>query len=238
MRRVDRLFQIIQHMRRKQVVTAAELAAMLGVSERTIYRDIDHLSVSGVPIMSERGVGFRMRAGYDLPPLMFERDELKALWLGARMVRAWTDPEIAAAAERAIARVEAVLSASQRHELEDWSVFAPEVFAPPQLSARFAVLRDAIERRRKVSMTYTRLSDDETTARTIRPLGIFYMGGRWVVGAWCELRGELRSFRLTRIESCQVLDAPFEPDTPTVAEFVQHQQTRSPLRSTRSDDPN
>ncbi|MFV2003357.1 MAG: helix-turn-helix transcriptional regulator, partial [Paracoccaceae bacterium] len=109
MRRADRLFQIVQYLRGGRLLTAARLAARLEVSERTIYRDIADLVGSGVPIEGESGVGYLMRSGYDLPPLMFSRDEIVALVAGARMVRAWGGAAMALAAEEALVKIDAVL---------------------------------------------------------------------------------------------------------------------------------
>jgi len=109
MRRADRLFEIIQHMRRKPTVKARELSASLEVSERTIYRDVRDLIASGVPIEGEAGVGYVLKAGFDLPPLMFKEQEIEALVLGARIVESWADAELAEAASDAIAKIEARL---------------------------------------------------------------------------------------------------------------------------------
>ena len=97
MRRADRLFQIVQNLHHERVITARELAVELEVSERTIYRDIQDLSLSGVPITGEAGHGYRLLRGFHLPPLMFNDEELQAILLGARMVRAWTDKGLARA---------------------------------------------------------------------------------------------------------------------------------------------
>ncbi|VAW06688.1 Transcriptional regulator, DeoR family, partial [hydrothermal vent metagenome] len=109
MRRADRLFQIVQYFRGGRLVTAAQLGAWLEVSERTIYRDIADLQGSGVPIDGEAGVGYLMRDGYDLPPLMFTRDEIVALVAGARLIRAWGGADMARAAEEALVKIETVL---------------------------------------------------------------------------------------------------------------------------------
>ena len=108
MRRADRLFQIVQLLRGKRAVTARRLAERLDVSVRTIYRDMQDLSLSGVPILGEAGSGYRLLPGFDLPPLMFDIEELSALVLGARMVRAWSDPSLSAAAQQALDKIEAV----------------------------------------------------------------------------------------------------------------------------------
>src|SRR5262247_3515554 len=107
-RRADRLFEIIQFMRRKDLVRARDLSEALAVSERTVYRDIQDLIASGVPIEGEAGVGYVLKPGFDLPPLMFSEQEIEALVLGARIVESWSDPELARAAGNVIAKVEAV----------------------------------------------------------------------------------------------------------------------------------
>ncbi len=110
MRRADRLFQIVQYLRGGRLLTARTLAERLEVSERTIYRDIADLIGSGVPIEGEAGVGYLMRAGYDLPPLMFNRNEIVALVAGARLIRAWGGASMAQAAEEALVKIDAVLA--------------------------------------------------------------------------------------------------------------------------------
>lgn len=125
MRRADRLFQIIQTLRRRRVVTAAYLAEELEVSERTIYRDMRDLSLSGVPIQGEAGVGYALPAGFDLPPLMFTEEELEALVLGARMVESWGDPKLATAARQALNKVEVVLPERLRLQGAEPPLFAP-----------------------------------------------------------------------------------------------------------------
>jgi predicted DNA-binding transcriptional regulator YafY len=114
MRRADRLFEIIQFMRRQPLTRARDLAEHFEVSDRTIYRDIQDLMTSGVPIEGEAGIGYVLRAGYDLPPLMFKETELEALVLGARIVQSWGDKELAGAATDVIAKVEAVLPEALR----------------------------------------------------------------------------------------------------------------------------
>jgi len=111
MRRADRLFEIIQRLRRRRIVTAASLAEHFEVSERTLYRDIADLIASDVPIEGAAGVGYSLRKGYDLPPLMFSESELEALVFGARMVQNWSDDELGRAADAALSKIEDVLPA-------------------------------------------------------------------------------------------------------------------------------
>ena len=125
MRRADRLFEIIQFMRRQDLVRARDLSDALEVSERTIYRDIQDLITSGVPIEGEAGVGYVLKAGFDLPPLMFSEQEIEALVLGARIVQSWADPELAAAATDVIAKVEAVIPDRLRDYMANTALLAP-----------------------------------------------------------------------------------------------------------------
>src|SRR5262249_35824808 len=130
MRRADRLFQIVQQLRRRRVTTAARLAEELGVSERTIYRDVRGLALSGVTVEGEAGRAEGRPRGFDLPPLMFKDDEIEALVLGARMVKTWADPELTKAAERALARIEAVLPDRLKPRVASTALFAPGFHVP------------------------------------------------------------------------------------------------------------
>lgn len=202
MRRADRLFQLIQLLRRRNVATAAWLAVELEVSERTVYRDVRDLVLSGVPIEGEAGVGYIMRRGFDLPPLMFTEAELEAMVLGARVVTSWGDAGLARAATDALARVESVLPDRLKQKLEKTPLFAPGFHVPPQVAGPLAQCREAIEGRRKARIAY-RSGPGEETDRVVRPLGLFFWGDRWSLTAWCELREDFRSFRLDRIRTME-----------------------------------
>lgn len=209
MRRADRLFQIILLLGRRRAVTARELAEALEVSERTIYRDIADLSLSGVPVTGEAGVGYLMRGRYQLPPLMFDAEELAALALGGRMVQGWCDPELGRAAERALLKIEAVLPPDRAPGLARAPLLVPDFHVPPAMVAPLARLRRAIAEERKLRFGYTR-ADGETSRRTVWPLGLFFWGLSWTLGAWCELRGEYRSFRLDRMVDPEPLEEGFD----------------------------
>jgi predicted DNA-binding transcriptional regulator YafY len=208
MRRADRLFQIVQYLRHGRVITARSLAEKCEVSERTIYRDIQDLSLSGVPILGEAGSGYRLMPGFDLPPLMFNEDELTALLLGARMVRAWSDSRLSEAAEQALVKIEAVLPARLRPELSRSELMAPGFALPPEVSQRLSTLRHAIRDKRKLHLAYTR-EDGEESERTIHPLGMAYWGKVWTLVAWCELRDDFRHFRVDRIRALNPSDDSF-----------------------------
>ena len=211
MRRADRLFQIVQLLRGGRLVTARMLAAKLEVSERTIYRDIVDLQGSGVPVEGEAGVGYLMRDGYDLPPLMFTRDEIAALVAGARMVRAWGGLSMARAAEEALVKIGAVLPDAKRSSVQATAIFAPSFEFAQAQRATLDVLDRAIDRSEKLTMEYTDAKGDGTR-RTIRPLGLYFWGKVWTLLAWCELRYDFRGFRVDRIVS-PVNDATkFKPE--------------------------
>lgn len=204
MRRADRLFEIIQWLRSRNVTTAQWLAEKLEVSERTIYRDIRDLMSSGVPIEGEAGVGYALRRGFDLPPLMFNRDELAALNLGAQIVRSWADPQLAAAAERVLSKVEVILPDELKHKIQNTRMYSPMVRLNPEVARVLAILRMAIDQQDKVHFDYRR-EDGEYSERTVWPLGLFFWGNVWTLAAWCELRESFRNFRLDRMTAVQQL---------------------------------
>ncbi len=200
MRRADRLFRIVQYLRDGRLTTAAALARRLEVSERTIYRDIADLAGSGVPIDGEAGVGYLMREGYDLPPLMFTRKEIVALVAGARLIRAWGGAAMAEAAEEALVKIRAVLPDSERELARSVQVHA---FQMPELDdatrARLDTLEDAIEGRLRLTIDYE-TGEGVSTTRVIRPLGLWFWGKVWTLVAWCELREDFRMFRADRMD--------------------------------------
>jgi predicted DNA-binding transcriptional regulator YafY len=210
-RRADRLFQIIQLLRRRHVITASAIAQELEVSERTVYRDIRDLVGSGVPIEGEAGVGYMLRQGFDLPPLMFTASEIEAMVLGARVVQSWGDAQLARAAGDALARVEAALPDKLKAKMQATPLYAPGFHVREETMQRLSELRDAIDRRCRVWIAY---SDNEMTEteRCLRPLGLFFWGRTWSVTGWCELRTDFRDFRLDRIRELEVLPEKWEPE--------------------------
>src|SRR5262245_62774976 len=154
MRRADRLFQIIQLLRRRRTTaTAAAIADRLGVSERTIYRDIRDLVLAGTPIDGEAGVGYRIRPGYDLPPLMFDRDEIQALVLGARIVRQFGDPALARASDRILGKVAAIVPADLAPLAAETRLFVPSTLGAGRSAEALALAREALIARRKLALS-------------------------------------------------------------------------------------
>jgi predicted DNA-binding transcriptional regulator YafY len=224
-RRADRLFEIIQLLRRKPTVRARDLSEALEVSERTIYRDIRDLMASGVPIEGEAGVGYVLRAGFDLPPLMFKESEIEALVLGARIVESWADRELSQAAADAIAKIEVVIPDRLRGYMANTALLAPSVHFMEPISFDLADLRRAVRNHTKVRFRYTDVIG-QGSERTVRPLSLAYFGPVWVLAAWCELRVDFRTFRLDRIEGFRVLDEHFRAEPgKTLHDFLKRSDT-------------
>jgi predicted DNA-binding transcriptional regulator YafY len=196
MRRADRLFSLLLYLRRPRAVTARELARKLEVSERTVYRDVRDLSLSGVPVEGEAGVGYRLRPGFEVPPLMFTKVELTALRLGAQMVQGWADAELAKAGESALAKIECALP--QTGITTEPLLFVPDFFIPVRPKQSLKVAREALELKRVLRLRYADVRN-EPSERRIRPLGLAYWGRNWTLAAWCELRSDYRDFRIDRI---------------------------------------
>jgi predicted DNA-binding transcriptional regulator YafY len=210
MRRADRLFQIIQLLRgRRRAVTARWLGEQLEVSERTVYRDVRDLISNGTPIEGEAGVGYQLRRDYDLPPLMFDAEEIEALVFGARIVRRSGDARLAKAAEQVISKVEAVLPKRLRPLLRESKLFALRFGEDPEtLSDNLTAVRRAAATQSKLSLGYEK-EDGTTSSRVVRPLGLFFWGRQWTLTAWCELRTDFRTFRLDRIKTLVVMNETF-----------------------------
>ena len=210
MRRADRLFQIVQHLRARRLTTARQLARWLEVSERTIYRDIQDLSLSGVPVEGEAGSGYRMGRDFDVPPIMFTFDEVEALVAGLRMVESWGGPALAAASRAALAKVTLALPAARREEVEQSRLFAPDFHLRPQTGEMLELLRQAIGEQRRLTFEYSD-KEGQASARSVRPLGLYYWGAAWTLAAWCEMRKDFRNFRIDRIKS-PAAGEPFASD--------------------------
>ena len=198
MRRADRLFQIVQHLRGGRLVTAQMLGSRLEVSERTIYRDIADLQSTGVPIDGEAGVGYIMREGYDLPPLMFTRDEIVALVAGARMAQAFGGAAMARAAAEALVKIGAVLPANEKDRIRRTEIHVPDYLISDTVRAAVDITERAVEDRQVLSFDY-RDEQGRPTMRDVRPLGLSFWGKVWTLIAWCEMRDDFRAFRIDRI---------------------------------------
>jgi predicted DNA-binding transcriptional regulator YafY len=220
MRRADRLFEILQVLRRRPTVRAVEIAEALEVSKRTVYRDVQDLIASGVPIDGAAGVGYMLRPGFDLPPLMFNENQIEALLLGARIVQSWADPELAEAAADVIAKVRVVLPEALRPHLDALALWAPADHHQETISIDQAAVRRAIRERRKIGFLYRDLRDRESR-RVVRPLIMAFYGPVWLLAGWCETRKGFRVFRLDRMADLEVREERFRSEPgKTAADFL------------------
>jgi predicted DNA-binding transcriptional regulator YafY len=231
---VDRLLELLNLLRARPQSTAGALADELGVSVRTVYRYVDALRGTGVPIAGEAGVGYRLRPGFELPPLTFDAEELAALVTGARMVFRYADPDLGAAARRALHKLEAALPPDAAAVVRRTALFVPavdedgvHVVAPVREAPTWvSELRHALDGRRKVHLEYAD-GDGAWSERVVRPVGLFFWGRVWSVGAWCELRRDWRSFRADRIRDLHVADDVWsESDGHTVEAFLTAMRSR------------
>jgi predicted DNA-binding transcriptional regulator YafY len=210
MRRADRLFDVIQVLRTaKQPITAATLAAELEVTVRTIYRDVATLQARRVPIEGAPGLGYVLRKGFDLPPLMFTVDEVEAVTVGARMVQRLRDPELQAAARRVLDKVTVVLPESLRGHVAEAPFYVSQGEAATPRGVDMAGVRSAIRDRRKLRIAYVD-EKGRRTRRTVWPLAMAYYVDVTLVGAWCELRKDFRNFRVERIAASRALAQRFQ----------------------------
>jgi predicted DNA-binding transcriptional regulator YafY len=211
MRRAERLFQIVQLIRGRRLSTAGFLAERLEVSERTVYRDVAELMAQGVPIEGEAGVGYRMNAGFDLPPLMFTKDEAQALVAAVRLAQPRLDVALSRHAEAALSKILAVLPAAARVAAESLALYAPPVGPDDGTRARLETLRVATESRHALRLVYLDLKEQKSE-RVVRPLGCFYWGAVWTLASWCESRDGFRNFRVDRIAQVEVLEQRFRDE--------------------------
>jgi len=213
MRRADRLFQIIQILRRHRgPVTADVIAVELETSKRTVYRDIADLAAQRVPIRGEAGVGYVLENGFDLPPLMLTQDEVEAAVLGAQWVASRGDPALARAALDLIAKIAATVPERLRPmALEPATRAIPNHRSPPD-SLDMAAARASIHTGRKIRLTY-RDEQDRETNRVIWPFAVGYHEAVRVLLGWCELRQDFRSFRTDRVGAADFLEERY-PERP------------------------
>lgn len=190
-------------LRRSRLVTAQKLAEELEVSERTVYRDVRDLALSGVPIRGEAGMGYALAQGFDLPPLMFTEEEIEALVLGARVVQGFADPALARAADSVLAKCEMVLPDRLRGRVAGTALLAPNVHGTGK-APNLGALRGAMRERRKVKFRYVDLKE-QSSSRVVWPLAVAFWGKTWTLAAWCEMREDFRGFRLDRMSELTVM---------------------------------
>jgi predicted DNA-binding transcriptional regulator YafY len=221
MRRSERLAEIIELVRGGRLHRAADLAATVGVSERTIYRDIVSLVASGVPIEGERGLGYILREPVFLPPMALSSVEIEALTLGMEIVGKAADEDLSRAATSLLTKVER--NAALRHRTPSNLAFRVHELAVERKGLKYLpVIRGAIRGGLKLRIAYWSLNG-EVSERTVRPMQTEYWGNVWTFSAWCEWRGDFRVFRVDRLNCCETTGAAFAAETgKTLRDYLKH----------------
>lgn len=193
-------------------MTAAQIAGRLEVSVRTIYRDVQDLSLSGVPLIAETGIGYRLDKHYNLPPVTFTEPELESIVLGVRMVQAWSDRQLAAEATRALLRITSVLPDNLKSIVDTQELLVPDFHSSSTDVENLPLIRQSIKTATILDIEYTR-ADGEQSSRRIWPLGLFFWGKVWTLVAWCRMRSDYRQFRIDRIRKLTVTGQAFRAAT-------------------------
>ena len=205
MSRAERLLSLLELLRaHRQPVTAQRLAQATQVSVRTLYRDIDSLRTQGADIVGDPGLGYLLRPGFTLPPLMFSADELEALSLGARWVSLQGDAQLAQAAQAAMAKVAASLPAEMRLALDTMGLLVPQPQPQVPVEPWQPALREAIRSQRKLRLHYSD-AQGQVSERVVWPVAMAFFQSSRVLTAWCELRADFRHFRADRVQALEAL---------------------------------
>ncbi len=212
MNRIDRLTSILIQLQSKRLITAGEIAERFEVTNRTIYRDIQTLRLAGVPIGEEEGKGYFLVEGYRLPPVMFTMEEARALVTTSKILNYHTEDSLRHNYESALLKIKAVLPLKDKDKLEflNARIGFHEPWAPTSLY--LDSIQHAITESVKLKMAYQTRGEDQLKDRTIHPYAVYFSGAVWTTIAFCELRQEIREFRLDRIKELIVLQAHFKPD--------------------------
>ncbi|MGE0717806.1 MAG: helix-turn-helix transcriptional regulator [Alphaproteobacteria bacterium] len=204
-RRADRLFEIIQILRAAgRPLTAAEIAERLEVTARTVYRDIADLQAHRIPIEGAAGIGYVMRPGFELPPLMLTIEEMEAIVTGISLLTRVRDPVLKLAASSVLEKVKAVVPPDLRPHIDYPALFVSDGSAAEPEGVEPADLRRAIRTGRKLRVRYVD-AGGQASERTLWPIAVLYYVDATLIAAWCELRRDFRHFRIERITACEIL---------------------------------
>lgn len=209
MRKASRLFEIIQILRlAAHPITAQQMAEKLEVTQRSIYRDIAALQAMRVPIEGERGIGYILRPGFHLPPLMFTPEETEAIVLGMALTKRTADPELREASARVLDKIAAALPDPLRDAILSRSLYAWGRVAEAPEAIDFSMIRRAIRDEEKLDIDYVN-EQQQASTRRIRPIAVIHYAEAAVIVGWCELREAIRSFRVDRVKACRTTGAHF-----------------------------
>lgn len=212
MNRLDRLTSILIQLQSKRLITAREIADRFEVSTRTIYRDIQTLRLAGVPIGEEEGKGYFLVEGYRLPPVMFSMEEARALLTTSKILNYHSEDSLKHNYESALLKIKAVLSLTDKDKLEflDSRIGFQKPWAPVSLD--LDRIQHAITESVKLKIAYQTRGEEQVKERTVQPYAVYFSGAVWTCIAFCELRQEVREFRLDRIKELDILPTHFNPD--------------------------
>lgn len=212
MNRLDRLTSILIQLQSKRLITAREMAERFEVSIRTIYRDIQTLRLAGVPIGEEEGKGYFLVEGYRLPPVMFTMEEARALVTTSKILNYHTEDSLKQNYESALFKIKAVLSLNDKDKLEflNSRIGFQKPWAPTSLY--LDTIQHSITENEKLKIKYQARGEEQQTERIIQPYAVYFSGAVWTTIAFCELRQEIREFRLDRIKELELQQTHFKPD--------------------------
>jgi predicted DNA-binding transcriptional regulator YafY len=222
--RIDRISAILIHLQSRRIVKASELAERFNISLRTVYRDIRTLEEAGVPLAGEAGIGYSIVKGYHLPPVVFTEDEAIALLTSHKLASELTDDLTEKSGSSAMYKIRSVLESLNKekiHELDSkMKVLRNPNIPKNNFNSPLNLITKAVLNKNKLTIRYTSNHSLEENTRTIEPIGIWFLGGRWHLMAYCELRKDYRNFRLDRMQDIQILKEHFKTIHPELNQLI------------------
>lgn len=225
MNRIDRLCAILIQLQTKRCVKAQEIADKFNISLRTVYRDVRALEEAGVPVIGEAGIGYQLREGYRLPPVMFTEEEASALLTGAKLMQQLSDERLWNQYSSALDKIKATLRYAEKDFIEEMdehvAVLSPPSFQHTKRSDLFLQqILKAIAKNVVIEMNYTSSNKGETLKRKAEPVGIYYQGNYWYLIAWCQLRNDYRNFRTDNIQQLFITNETIQQKHPPLHHFI------------------
>ncbi len=225
MNRIDRLAAILIQLQTKRLVKAQEIANKFSISLRTVYRDVHALEEAGIPLIGEAGVGYQLREGYKLPPIMFSEEEASALLTGGKLMQSMSDDRLWKQYSSALDKIKAVLRYAEKDYLQEMDehvavVTHPAIQHQKRSDLFLPQLLKAIATATVIEMNYTSLNSKETVQRKAEPVGIYYQGNYWYLIAWCRLRSDYRNFRTDNINKLSFTAEKIQQKHPPLHHFI------------------
>jgi predicted DNA-binding transcriptional regulator YafY len=206
-------------------VKGQDIADRFNISLRTAYRDIRALEESGVPIVSEAGVGYSLMDGYKLPPVMFTKEEAIAFLTAEKLIEKFTDPSTFEVYQSALYKIKAVLRSDDKDHVEKMDsyieVIGNQYIPQDKRTSNFIqLILKSVAQKNVLSIDYFANHNQQSSSRSVEPLGIFLLGEQWHLIAFCWLRNDYRNFRIDRISKCQMTDQPFKKEHPSLKTYL------------------